>query len=700
MAFRTAIASAVIATLSTLTIGADKPAAVSQTQVVPAPRPPEVSSPTTPAVIQDPFADADAIPVPAAEPKSLKSGDVKYDQEQGTVEIHVNDAAIVEVLRMLSAQSQKNIIASKEVKGAITANLYGVTVKEALEAILVSNGYAYRERGNFIFVYTAKELREIDRAARVVKTEVFRLFYTPAGNAVTMIKPVLSESAQVSFTTPAQSGISSGTGDVGGNSHAVEDMMVVTDFTENLEAVRNVLREVDRRPQQILIEATILRAALGEDNALGVDFNLLAGVNLNNIVSNNNGQITGAGTGPITGSNATSVGTGNSFSSSVPGGLKVGFVSDNVSVFLSALEGVTDTVVMANPKILALNKQKGEVIVGRKDGYLTTTTTDTSTVQTVEFLDTGTRLVFRPFIGDDGYVRMEIHPEDSSGGLTGANLPFKITTEVTSNIMVKDGNTVVIGGLFRESSETARSQTPVLGNIPIAGNLFRQQRDRTLREEIIILLTPHVIKDDTAFSEAAQALAADGDKMRVGVRKGMMPWGRERLAECAYDSAQAEMKKASPDTGKVLWHLNIATNLNPKFLEAIKLKERLTGRTLTAATNSSMRDFVRQQVLADRAADRSAQSFPRSVDVTPAGPAATQPAAAPAVAPAVLRTEAPTTRPATDDLVVELDAVPATQPAEENLVTLLDSIDVPKPEKPAVNASSPQSTVTVLPDEQ
>src|SRR5262249_22159052 len=157
---------------------------------------------------------------------------------------------------------QKNIIASKDVRGSVTANLYGVTVREALDAILASNGYAYREKGNFIFVYTAKEVAEIEKAARTMKTEVFRVFYTPAGNAVNMIKPVLSGDAQVSFTTPATSGISSGTTDVGGNSHAVEDMIVITDYTENLDAVSKVLKEIDRRPQQILIEATILRASL------------------------------------------------------------------------------------------------------------------------------------------------------------------------------------------------------------------------------------------------------------------------------------------------------------------------------------------------------------------------------------------------------------------------------------------------------
>ncbi|HTL29119.1 MAG TPA: hypothetical protein VL282_07860, partial [Tepidisphaeraceae bacterium] len=289
------------------------------------------------------------------------------------------------------------------------------------------------------------------------------------------------------------------------------------------------------------------------------------------------------------------------FSSTVGNGFKVGVVTDNISVFLSALESVTDTAVLANPKILALNKQKGEVIVGRKDGYLTTTQTETSTVQTVDFLDTGTRLIFRPYIGDDGFIRMEIHPEDSSGGLTSANLPFKTTTEVTSNIMVKDGHTIVIGGLFRESSDTARSQVPFLGNIPLAGYLFRNQRDRSTREEVIILLTPHIVKDEQAYADASEEMLKDMDKLRVGVRRGMMCFGRERLAESEYEAAVKEMSKPNPNRQTALWHLNSATNLNPKFLEAIKMKEQITGEVLSTTDNSSIRGFVRQQVMADPA---------------------------------------------------------------------------------------------------
>lgn len=239
-------------------------------------------------------------------------------------------------------------------------------------------------------------------------------------------------------------------------------------------------------------------------------------------------------------------------------------------------------------------------------------------MQTVEFLDTGTRLIYRPYIGDDGYIRMEIHPEDSSGGLQGSsNLPFKITTEVTSNVMVKDGHTVVIGGLFRESSTSAKGQVPGLGNLPGAGWLFRNQRDQSSREEIIILLTPHIVKDDASYSKYSDEQLQQADKLRVGTRHGMMPFGRERLAESCYEKARSEMDKANPDKQKAMWHLNCATNLNPKFIEAIRLKEEISGKVVTSADNSNIRGFLSRQVIAERTHPVAYDVAPRSVAITP-----------------------------------------------------------------------------------
>ncbi len=569
------------------------------------------------------IAQADAKPATGAKPAEGTSASAPQVNvsDAGTVEIHVNEANLVEVLRMLSLQSQKNIIASKDVRGTVTANLYNVTIKEALDAILKSNGFGYREKGNFIYVYTAKELSDIEKGERQTKTEVFRLHYSPAANVMNVIKPMLSTEGQVALTAAAQKGIESGSKDAGGDAVASDDMLVIRDYPENLDRVRAALKEIDRLPQQILLEATIISARLTEDNALGVDFNILGGVDFAS-VTHAAGQITGAdlpvGVG-IPGDKPRSVGTGSNFTTPIAKGLKFGFVTSEVSVFVAALETVANTSVLANPKILALNKQRGEVLVGREDGYLTTTVTDTTTVQTVEFLKTGTRLTFRPYIGDDGFIRLEVHPEDSDGKVV-SGLPSKTTTEVTSNVMVKDGHTIVIGGLFRESSTAARNQIPILGNIPFVGALFRNQEDVTTREEIIILLTPHIIKDDAAYSRASEEAQRDMEKMRVGVRKGMMKYGRERLAEENYDKAVREMNKKSPSRRKALWYLDAAINLNPTFMEAIKMKESLSGKEVSAVENSTMRSFVKKQITSERASKAEAEEqelFEKATQATP-----------------------------------------------------------------------------------
>jgi len=655
----------------------------------------------------DPFASGPTT-APASQPSEGTAGQSVSDaqvnvSEEGTVEIHVNDANLNEVLRMLSLQLQKNILPSKDVRGTVTANLYDVTVREALDAILKANGFDYREKGNVIYVYTAKEIQDQEKANRVTKTEVFRLYYTPAANAAVMIKPVLSTEAQVAMTTAAVAGISSESTDVGGNSHATEDLLVVTDYPERLDQVRKVLREIDRKPQQILVEATIMRATLQEDNALGIDFNVLGGIDFNSlVVGETTGQVTGAGVipeteGPLTGKidadpRVHGIGTGNSFSGPINGGLKVGVVSQNVSVFVAALEGITDTSIVANPKVLVLNKQKGSVHVGSEQGYRTAITTETATADNVKFLEVGTKLDFRPYIGENGNIRMEISPEDSSGSVNAAGLPNKSVTKVTSNVMVKDGRTIVIGGLFREQSSSTRAQVPGLGSLPIIGPLFGSRRsDATVREEVIILLTPHLVKDEEAYSELSEKEARNAERLRVGVRRGMMPWGRERLAEAHYRDAVKEMDRKKPNRLSALWHLNMATNLNPKFAEAIDLKARLQGVEVTSVDNSTIRGFVTDAVIRDRAVGTTQPAE----EMTPARGAGagtgtierTGPtAAAPATQEQASATPAePTTQPATQEQTpaqaeasaptAPVASTPAKQPAGEENATTETAID-------------------------
>jgi type IV pilus assembly protein PilQ len=629
--------------------------------------------------------------------------------------INLQDTNIIAALNMLAAQNGRNIVAGRDVKGTVTLSLNDVSLDEALDAICKQNDLVKVDDGPVIYVYSRKEYSESQKANRRTATQVFTLHYVPVGDAEKMVKNLLSPEGKTVITTAAKTGVGFDNASSGGDDSAGSSLLVVTDYDENLNNVTKLIQEIDVRPLQVLVEATILRASLQEDNALGVDFTVLGGVDFSTIGTNNGQFVNANSANPITanGDRLSSVGTGNSFSNSIPSGLKLGFVSSNVSVFLSALEETTDTAVLANPKVLTLNKQKGEVKVVRKDPYRGAIVVDVNgqSRQEIEEQETGTKLVFRPFIGNDGFIRLEIHPEDSTAlAARAADLPpSSLSTEATTNVLVKDGRTIVIGGLFRESTATSRSQIPVLGSIPVLGNLFRKKADNTVREEIIILLTPHIVKDDEAYAKLSEKEARDADRIRVGVRRGMMPWGRERLAESAYENAVKEMAKDKPNKRLALWHLDIATNLNPKFLEAIDLKEKISGRVVTSVDNSSIRSFVRDAVLNETGLTASATSARPIVrigggnrdangplrlttpqdDLVPAVDATTQPTTAPA----------PLTAEAVEPATVEPVTVdPATTPESTTAVVEVPvSSAVPVDPTPSVDTLPPASvTVTEM----
>ena len=197
---------------------------------------------------------------------------------QGNVEMHVRELDLATVLQMLSMQSRRNIIASHDATGTVTANLYNVTLEEALTAILDSNNCKWQERGNFIYVYTEAEYTELQNASAPTVSRLFKLNYARAADVETLIKPLLSDQGTISKTPESDTGIATGSDDAGGDALGLEDCLIVTDRPENLDKVAAMLANIDVRPRQVLVEATILRAQLNEDNALGIDFNILGGI--------------------------------------------------------------------------------------------------------------------------------------------------------------------------------------------------------------------------------------------------------------------------------------------------------------------------------------------------------------------------------------------------------------------------------------
>jgi type IV pilus assembly protein PilQ len=516
----------------------------------------------------------------------------------GTFRVSFQNTELSVALRLLSRQGRRNIISGRDVEGIVNATLYDVTFEEALDAILRMNGYVYREEGHFIFIYTPEELAALIQSEQALETRMFRLSYITAQDAEVLIQPSLSESGVVAISPPASVGVASSTVAAGGNDMAINDVIIVRDLTANLDQIERILEELDVRPDQVMIEATILSARLTEDNALGINYNSLVGVDFETMgaTSTGVGDMTRGGLeGSDLGVRAAEFTTGFD---TVDGGMTIGFLSNSTAFFISALESITDLTVLANPKLLVLNKQRGQVVIGARDGYRTTVVNDGVSTEEVEFLETGTRLFVRPFIAEDGYIRLEIHPEDSDGSIDDSGLPSETTTEVTSNVLVRDGHTIVIGGLFRDEASEVRSQVPIFGNIRGLGVLFRNTTDNVERREVIIVITPHIIRynaDDDASSEIVDAI----ERFRVGQRRGLRWWGRSRMAAAYTRWALEAWRRGDRDTA--LWDVDVALSLDPRLLEAIELKEEITqtSYTVDAVRVSAVEGVVQQLILDD-----------------------------------------------------------------------------------------------------
>lgn len=476
------------------------------------------------------------------------------------------NTSIKDALRVLSAKYNKNIVPSLRVDGILGfTSLRDVTFEEAMDAILGEN-FEYEQKGNIIKVYTTEEYKEIMEDEERMRYEVFTLYYISAAEAKKLISPVLSSAGTIQASSPAEkivpTGESISMGSGGGDTMALNDTIVILDYPENIAKAEKMLKELDVRPRQVLVEATILSATLTEGMELGVDLQTLLGSisSVSDITRESYEYIGSSSTSQVTKS----------------GGLTVGFVHDNVGVFIQALEEITDTTILANPKILAVNKQLGQVFIGTKIGYVSQTTqTETSTTQMVEFLDTGTKLSFRPYIGNDGYIRMDIQPKDSSGILKANSIPDESSTELATNVIVKDGQTIVIGGLFRDVVVTSRSQIPLLGDLPLVGAAFRGTSDSVTRQEVIVLLTPHIIKEPEETDSDARV--DDVRRKRFGAKDSMQWLGRARLAEDCY--AKAAKYYLEGDNESAMSQLSIALALRPTYLEALRLKERIIAET-------------------------------------------------------------------------------------------------------------------------
>jgi type IV pilus assembly protein PilQ len=544
------------------------------------------------AVAANAHAQQDAAGQPARAPADARSD---------TVTLNVQQQPLGQVLEMISVQQHVNIVAGVDTTVPVTANFYDASLEQSLDWVLAPLGFAWTFDGK---VYEVMPATDYDLIQRPLVHHTFRPNYVSVAELEKFLTQFLSPQGRiVASEAPATGGVASTTGASGSSGGAtagitsglasvMPETLIVIDQQSAIDKMVEMVRELDERPRQVLVEATILEIKLDETNRFGVDLSILGDSQFEDFESlfqpgqvySPTADFVESGYGP--GSTAagapflTPEGT-TSFNQSgfTEGGdgMRFGWVGSNVAIFLEALQTVADTNVLANTKVLALNKQRGEIIIGGRLGYFGgTTVSDGISQQTVEFLEVGTQLRFRPFIGNDGFVRLEIHPQRSSGIVDPTTgLPTEQTSEVTTNIMIRDGETVAIGGLIETRDVNTTSRVPILGYLPGIGWLFSTEETEIERNEIVVLLTPHILEDGATYGDT-DSLVEDSKADTRQMRQNAGPVARVEQAFRTLEDARAALERGDLDEARLLCDRSLL--LDPLADGALELSREIDAR--------------------------------------------------------------------------------------------------------------------------
>jgi type IV pilus assembly protein PilQ len=317
----------------------------------------------------------------------------------------------------------------------------------------------------------------VSEPAETLATEVFHLNFANAKQIEKTVSSLVSKSGKVGIDERLNS-------------------IVVTDTTASLERIRRAIGKLDAKAPQVMIEALIVNVKLTDELKMGVDWTKLG--NSKNYFSQGL-NITGSANpyGKITFSSTPS--------------------NWNIQGLIDFVETNKDVRILANPKVLVLNNQTATIDSVEEIPYRELTETSAGgSIGTVSFKEAGIKLQVTPQIADDGYIVMHVKPEQSAqtGTFTIENseTPVIETRRTDTTLMVKDGQTIIIGGLRKSEPSVVESKIPILGDIPLIGGLFRKVDTDIIESELGVFITPHIYTDGKLSAEELKQIENSREK--------------------------------------------------------------------------------------------------------------------------------------------------------------------------------------------
>lgn len=379
------------------------------------------------------------------------------------------------------------------------------------------------DSGTVLIMDTPDKIEEIEKALSTLEeknlVKVFNLKYAKAKEVEEQLKMQLDAKKVGSVKADERS-----------------NQIIIQSLPERMPDIERIIKALDAKTKEVLINTEIIKINLSDNLTQGIDWQGI--VNMGKQAGmvylgsypysvletattaaatalpsrwnffNNNYPTGGVGSGvPFSGNAVTNVGVQSATGVAPGDSMHVGIVSkkNDVDVLVKYLQTLGTTRVLSCPKIAAVNNQEARIHIGERQAYVTTTTTTgqaTSTVsEEVTFVDVGIQLAVTPMINTDGFITMKIKPEVSSVVSTlltpsKNQIPIIDTSMAETTVMVKDGSTVIIGGLRKEEKDKAYDQFPWLGNLPVVGFFFKSGSTKTIRTELLIMLTPTIIQGD------------------------------------------------------------------------------------------------------------------------------------------------------------------------------------------------------------
>ena len=419
------------------------------------------------------------------------------------ISLNFQDIEVRAVLQLIADFTELNLVASDTVSGRITLRLQNVPWDQALELVLKTKGLDKRQVGNVLMVAPAAEIAERERQQIEANKQIAEL--APLQSEFVRIRYAKAEDIVKLFKAGSEEGGSliSSRGSVVTDKRT--NSLIITDTAVKLAEIRDLIELVDIPVRQVMIEARIVIAQSDATKNLGIQWGgsaLNIGDKSVTTLSGDTANATGLLEDVINGDplevvypGALLVDLGVAGSS----GFAVGFANDDLflSAELSALEAEGDGEVVSQPKVITGDKQPALIKSGTEIPFQESSASGRTTVS---FKDAVLELNVTPSITPDDRVMLELKiNQDSIGELVqgefGAQIPTIDTTEIDTQVLVGNGETVVLGGIFKTEDIRSVNKVPFFGDIPYVGALFRNESNTTEKTETLIFITPRILAD-------------------------------------------------------------------------------------------------------------------------------------------------------------------------------------------------------------